>query len=162
MRPRDQKQLDLILERMSSDDSIDAPGDVLKYAKSLFATRQAQGQPSLFRRVMAILQADIAFGETAFGERSAGEAKARQMLFQTEEYGVDLRVKPDGEKFVIHGQILGDSFENGTATIANDSIEVVVAIDAFSEFRTGKIAPGKYSLTLKGSETEIVIDSLQL
>lgn len=162
MRPSEEKHLQLILDRMALDDSVDAPADALRYARNLMRSRLSEERPTLLRRVLAVLQAEIQIGDVAFGERSAGEAKARQILFQTEDHAIDLRIKPDGDAFVIHGQILGDGFDNGSAVLSDGSQENTFEIDRNSEFRSGKIAPGEYSLTLKGSETEISIDTLRI
>lgn len=160
MRLSNEKQLDLILRRMASDDSVDAPADALQYAKNLFLVREPE--PSLLRRVLAVLQMDLAAGEPAFGERSTGNAKARQMLFNSDEHAIDLRIKPDGGAFSIHGQIVGEGFENGTATISGDHFETVIEIDIHSQFRFGNLVAGTYSLTFRGSETEIAINTLQI
>lgn len=162
MKLSEEQQLDHIIHRMASDDSIDAPTDAIKYAKDLFRTRTNKPVPTLLRRILAVLQADLAPGTAAFGERSAGEAKARQMLFESGDNAVDLRIKSLEKGFAIHGQILGDGFENGTATIEIGNFSVKAEIDTSGEFRFAGIKPGKYTLILHGTTHEIAIEPLDL
>ncbi len=162
MKLSEEQQLDHILRRMASDDSIDAPTDAIKYVKDLFRTRISEPVPTLLRQVLAVLQADLAPGTAVFGERSAGEAKARQMLFDSGDNAVDLRIKSSEKGFAIHGQILGDGFENGTATIEGGDSVIKVDIDTFSEFGFSGIVPGQYSLLLHGATHEIAIEALDL
>lgn len=162
MKLSEEQQLDHILRRMASDDSIDAPTDAIKYVKDLFRTRVSEPVPTLLRRILAVLQADLAPGTAVFGERSTSEAKARQMLFESGDNAVDLRIKSSEKGFEIHGQILGEGFENGTATIEGGNFSSKADIDTFSEFRFSSIGPGKYTLILHGATHEIAIEALDL
>lgn len=147
---------------MEADKSVDAPADAILYAKNLFRVRAAEPKPSLLRRVIAIIQADLVPGTAAFGERSGGEGQARQMLFDSGENAVDLRIQKDGSRFTIRGQILGDGFENGTAEIASANSTVTANIDDLGEFRFEGVAAGDYSMTVRGVSDEIIIDSLSI
>ncbi len=145
---------------MQSDVAIDAPADAVRYSKNLFRTRAAQPKESVLRRVLAVMRVDLAPGTAAFGERSSGEGQARQMLFDCGENAVDLRIQKDGEKFSIRGQILGDGFENGTVEVSSASRSYSTKVTDVSEFHLQNIEAGDYSMTLRGSEQEIGIDSV--
>ena len=158
----EQPNLEHIIRRMQSDDSVDAPADAVKYVRNLFLTRLAEPKTSLLQKVLAVLHMDIAPGRAAFGERSAVATHVRQMLFGAGDNSVDLRIEKSGKNFTVKGQILGEGFalvevkmtskENSFATPTND----------MSEFRFTNIAAGTYVLTLTGSDNEIVLENLEI
>lgn len=162
MKLSEEAKLDLIIGRMQSDKSIDAPADAIKYAKNVFRTRVAEPKPTLVRRVLGVLRVDLAPGTAAFGERSATAGKARQMLYESGDIAVDLRIKPDGKEFEIRGQILGDGFDNCDVEIANDLATGKTMTDKMSEFRLVGLPAGEYSLLIRNSDTEIVIDKITI
>jgi hypothetical protein len=151
-----------IIQRMLADRSTDAPGDAIKYAKNLYRTRAAEPRASLVRRVLAVMQVDLAPNRAAFGERSASGSQARQMLFDAGENAVDLRVITVNNGFDIRGQVLGEGFENGEAEIVNDEISNKVKVDKMSGFKVSGLPAGKYRLTIKGENAEIVLEELEL
>ena len=117
----------------------------MKYAKNLFRTRAAE--PSILQRIVAVLKADLAPNRAAFGERSAAGGAARQMLFDSGENAIDLRVTAaDG------------GFDGGTVLIGDASS----AIDEMGGFRFEAIAAGEYVLTVRGETSEIVFEGLIL
>ena len=151
-----EQKLEHIISRMQSDRSIDAPADVLKYARDLFRTRVAE--PTLLQRFVAVLKADLAPNRAAFGERSAAGGAARQMLFDSGENAIDLRVTAVENGFDIRGQVLGGGFDGGAVLIG----DAVSAIDEMGGFRFASIAAGEYVLTVRGETSEIVIEGLIL
>lgn len=154
-----EQKLEHIISRMQADRSVDAPADVLKYAKDLFRTRAAQ--PSLLQRIVAVLKVDLAPNRAAFGERSAG-AEARQMLFESGDNAVDIRIIASDNGFDIRGQILGDGFASGVAGIESSEFSTSSAIDDIGGFRLKSIPGGEYTLTLRDGKSEIVIEGLKL
>ena len=151
-----EQKLEHIISRMQADRSVDAPADVLKYAKNLFRTRAAE--PSLLQRIVAVLKVDLAPNRAAFGERSAAGGAARQMLFDSGENAIDLRVTAADGGFDLRGQLLGGGFDDGTVLIGNASS----AIDKMGGFRFEAVAAGEYVLTVRGETSEIVIEGLIL
>ncbi len=151
-----EQKLEHIISRMQSDRSVDAPADVLKYAKNLFRTRAAE--PTLLQRFVAVLKMDLAPNRAAFGERSAAGGAARQMLFDSGENAIDLRVTATDGGFDIRGQLLGGGFEGGSVQIG----DVSSAIDEMGGFRFEAVAAGEYVLTVRGETSEIVIEGLIL
>lgn len=147
---------------MQADTAVDAPADSLKYVSDLFRTRAAAPKVSLLRRIVAVMRADLAPNTAAFGERSASQGQARQMLFETGDNAVDLRVTAIEDCFAIRGQILGEAFENGTVELANDQNTFEAAIGDDSEFKLSNITAGDYSLTIRGGTAEIFIEQISL
>lgn len=162
MKLTEESKLDLIVQRMQADRSIDAPADSIKYAKNLFRTRVPEPSQTLVRRVLAVLRVDLAPGTAAFGERSATTAKARQMLYDSGDVAVDLRIMPNGREFEIRGQILGPSFEDSDVEIRNELANGRTTTDKLSEFRLVGLPAGEYCLLIRNSDTEIVIDKITI
>jgi hypothetical protein len=112
--------------------------------------------------VLGVLRVDLAPGTAALGERSASVGKARQMLYESGDIAVDLRIKPDGKEFEIRGQILGDGFESSSVEIKNDKVTGKTMTDKMSEFRLVGLPAGEYSLFIRNNDTEIVIDKITI
>lgn len=162
MKNLEEQKLEQIIQRMLSDRSVDAPAAAIKYAKNLYRTRAAEPKTSVLQRVLAVMKADLAPNRAAFGERSASGAQARQMLFESGENAVDLRITAAKKAFDIRGQIFGEGFENGEIVIANDEISVKAVINEMGGFKLSAVPAGEYSLTVTGIDTEIVIEKLEL
>lgn len=162
MKLSEESKLKLVVQRMHGDDSIDAPADAVKYAKNLYRIRAVEPKQTLVRRVLGVLRVELAPGSAAFGERSATTGKVRQMLYESGDIAVDLRIKPDGKDFEIHGQILGLGFENSDVDIKNDNATGKTMTDKMSEFRLVGLPAGEYSLFIRNSDTEIVIDNITI
>ena len=155
-------KLDHIIRRMAGDRSENAPADAIKYAKDLYRTRLAQTQPSMLRRILAVLQADLAPNKAAFGERSVAGGQARQMLFGAGDNAIDLRIKTSGEKFHIRGLILGSGFDGGEAKLTGADLSISSQIDANGGFTFAGLESGEYSLTIQSKEIEISIEKFTL
>lgn len=162
MKLSEESKLELVLQRMRSDKSIDAPADAIKYAKDLYRTRAAEPEAGRVRRILSVLRVDLAPGTAAFGERSASAGKARQMLYESGDAAVDLRIKPDGKAFEIRGQVLGLGFEQSDVEINGDRATGKTMTDRMSEFKLVGLPAGEYSLLIRNSDTEIVIDKITI
>lgn len=162
MKLNEESKLDLIVQRMRTDNSIDAPADTIKYAKNLFRTRVTEPRQTLVRRVLGVLRVDLAPGTAAFGERSASVGKARQILYESGDIAVDLRIKPAGKEFEIHGQILGLGFENSDVEIKSGEATGKTMTDKMSEFKLVGLPAGEYSLFIRNNDTEIVIEQITI
>lgn len=159
MKLSEEAKLDRIIGRMRLDDSVDAPLDSIKYAKNLFRTRDVS-KSTLVRRVLAALRVDLTPGSAAFGERSGTAEKARQMLYESGDIAVDLRISPAEKDFEIRGQILGDGFENCAVEIKNTLATGNTTTDELSEFRLIGLPTGQYTLFIRNLETEVVIENI--
>lgn len=158
MSKNNDQTIEKIIRLMQTDDSIDAPEDSVRWAKNLFKTRIAQPQTSVFKKVLAVLQMDLAPHQAAYGERSVGSAQSRQMLFQAGENALDIRINKTELGFDIYGQILGEGFENGTVKAGSFETN----INELGEFKLFGLPGGEYSLSVRNNENEIAVEILSL
>ncbi len=145
---------------MQQDDSVDAPGGTVTWAKNLYLTRGRR--PSLVRRIVGALQADLLPNRALVGERSSSAARARQMLFAAEDNGIDLRITGVRRKFGIKGQILGAGFENTPVHLSGNEASFETKTDESATFELVGVPAGIYSLTLKNDGAEIVLEGIDL
>jgi hypothetical protein len=151
-----------IIQLMQRDDSADAPGDSIRWAKNIFRSRVSEPKASLVQKVLAVLQMDISPNKAAFGERSGTGGQARQMLFDAGENSIDLRIKETDGAWEIHGQILGTGFAGGTVKLFNNNTSHKASASEMSEFKLAGVAPGVYSFAVTSGEKELVIEGLDL
>ena len=162
MNNSEEKTLEHIIRRMESDKSVDAPVDTLRYAKNLYRSREAEPKRSVLQRIVAVMKIDLALGRPAFGERSAAGGQARQMLFESVDNAVDLRIAAAANGFDLRGQIFGDGFERAEIEIAGEQNSFAARLDEQGSFRLASIPPGDYSLVVRGTVSEIFIESLTI
>ena len=153
--------LEKIVSLMERDQSVAAPADSIRWAKNLFAAH-AIAKPSLLRRLVATLQADLKPNTAIFGERSASSVQERQMLFVADGVGIDLRIAETKKAFRLRGQTLSESFEPVKVLLANDSKTIDTNIVSGDEFVFDGIVGGVYTLTISSQDTEIVIEGLDI
>lgn len=147
---------------MQRDDSVDAPADSRRWASNLFRSRAAESKPSLIKKLVAVLQMEIAPNKPAFGERSASTASIRQILYRADENAVDLRIEQVKKGFTIRGQVLGEGFDNAKATLSDDLKTFDTTANESSEFRFDSIPAGNYQLTVYGSKVEIELKGVDI
>ena len=157
---KQEKNIEKIIDLMRTDDSVDAPKDVVKWAKNLYLTRGPK--PSLVRRISAILKMDLAQGGIVFGERSGAPARTRQMLFQAGDNAIDLRVTESKKKVSIKGQILGKGFENATITLSGEPGRYEAKATASAMFELSNLPCGSFGLIAAGDAVEITIERIDL
>ena len=162
MNNSNEKILEQIIQRMQSDRAVDAPADALRYANNLYRTRLAEPKQSIIQRVIAVMKMDLAPNRAAFGERSAAGGQARQMLFESADNAVDLRITAAANGFDLRGQVLGDGFEQAEIVLSDGNNSVIAQVDDTGTFRLASISPGEYNLSIKGISSEIFIQSLTL
>jgi hypothetical protein len=158
MSKTDDQKINRIINLMQRDDSVDAPADAIRWSKNIFLTRAAKPKTSIVQKVLAVLQMDLSPNRAAFGERSASASQARQMLFQAGENALDIRITKTKKGFDLRGQILGANFANAIVKIG----EFQTITDETSEFKLTEIPAGKYNLTVRSGEKEIVIEDLEI
>ena len=147
---------------MADDKAIDAPADVIKYAKDLYRTRVAEPRMSIVHRILAAVKMDLSPDRAAFGERSATGGQARQILLDAGQNAIDLRVMGSGKKFDLRGQVLGGGFENGVIEISGPDSTHQADLDAASEFELSGIPAGEYSLAIRNETAEIFVERIIL
>ncbi|GIK71545.1 MAG: hypothetical protein BroJett021_05330 [Chloroflexota bacterium] len=146
---------------MRQDKSIDAPPALIARAVALFRTSAAEPAPSLLRRLVATLSFESTALAPALGLRSHGGAE-RQMIFTANEYDVDLRASEDREGWRLSGQLLGADATNGSATLTNDAMTLATSLSEDLAFVFPPVTAGRYTLTLRFSQVELVIEDVLL
>ena len=158
MKTGNENFINKIAHLMETDRSVDAPPDAIKWAKNLYRTRAAEPKETLVQRIAAVLQIDLAPGKAAPGERSASSAEARQMLFSAGKNSIDVRIVKIEKGSNVRGQILGESFAGCTVKLG----EFETVSNELGEFSFAEIPAGKYDLTLRTNQAEIVIENLEI
>lgn len=156
MNKTNDQDLEQIVRLMQTDKSYDAPQDAIRWSKNIFRSRVAEPKKSAVEKILAVLQMDLSPNRAAFGERSASTAQARQMLFQAGETGIDLRIKHTEQGWNVQGQILGGDFENCAVQLG----EFETTANELCEFKFTNVPAGKYDLSLRGKESEIVVGEI--
>jgi hypothetical protein len=157
-----EKNIKNILELIRRDDSVDAPADSIRWAGNLFRTRAAEPKPSLIKKLVAVLEMEIAPNKPAFGERSATASSIRQILYRADENAVDLRIEKTKRGFTIRGQVLGEGFAGAKVTLSSDTKTFEATANESSEFRFENIPTGNYQLAIRGSAVEIELKGVDI
>ena len=157
-----EKNLQNILELIRRDDSVEAPAESVRWASNLFRTRATEPTPSLIKKIVAVLQMEIAPNKPAFGERSASTSSVRQILYRADENAVDLRIEQTKKAFTIRGQVLGEGFAAAKATLTDDPKTFETTANESSEFRFENVPAGSYQLTIQGSKVEIELKGVNI
>ncbi|HEY0431528.1 MAG TPA: hypothetical protein VGC61_06905 [Pyrinomonadaceae bacterium] len=154
-------RLGQVLELMRSDNSTDAPRDVLAYAMNIFS-RPENSQPSLLRRLVAALSFDSSSNlAPAFGVR-AGQATSRQLLYSAEENDIDIRITPEGETWIVAGQVLGEDCSGGRIEIEGAGELATAELNDLCEFTLPPLPAGSYAVRLRLGSADIEIPKLEL
>ena len=141
------------------------PEPVVNRATRLLRLRTGsqQPQPSLVRRILAVLSFDTApaLGEMALGLRSGEQAALRQLLFIAEDRQIQLRVQPATHGWLIAGQVLGSCDDGGRAELHGPTL-VDADLNEVCEFSLPEVPSGVYRLLLRLGHTEIDVPDLAL
>jgi hypothetical protein len=150
------------LDLIRRDDSVDAPADSIRWAGNLFRTRAAETKPSLIKKLVAVLQMEIAPNKPAFGERSATTSSVdRSCIAQTRTRSIS-GSKRRRKGFTIRGQVLGDGFAGAKAILSDDAKTFEATANESSEFRFENVPAGNYQLTIRGSAVEIELKGVDI
>ena len=141
---------------MRADTGESAPAHVLEQAKRLGARLK---RPAHRLQALARLMFDSAQAPLAFGIRSSANEQ-RHLLFETEHYPIDLHVKPQGELWIIAGQLLGAESAGSASLIG--SAEASNALNENSEFSLPAVPSGSYTLTLNLESLEITLPEFEI
>lgn len=160
-------ELERTVALMRADDSVDAPRDVLFETIRMFrAQRSAEREPGLLSRVLATLSFDSSTLRPAFGVRSGQTAPARQLLFSSGDFDIDLRLARGGAGWAVSGQVLGPCEGGGRIEVlrADNASEIMVGTDLndLCEFTLPPVEAGLYTLRLRLGDVEVQIPELEL
>lgn len=153
-------RLTRMLVLMRTDDAIDPPAAVLSRALKIFRPRPVPAQPSLFQRIVAVLQFDSAQLAPALALRTT--STPRQLLFTAGAYDLDLRLTPRKDSWLLSGQLLGDDVDAGEVILQSGSDRVQAPLVTPGEFVLPPIPAGAYRLVVNLPDYEIAVDSLQV
>jgi anti-sigma factor RsiW len=156
-------QLERLIGLMRTDTTEDAPPPVIARAVQLFQAQRlpASAAPGLRRHILAVLRFDSVGLAPAFGVRS-GEPSARQLLFSSEAYDIDLRIEPAGQAWIVSGQVLGESTAGGQAELHGVTGANPAALNEQSEFTLPAVAAGRYKLILHLADVDVELDELKI
>jgi hypothetical protein len=149
-----------MVDLMRDDTSEDAPDHVINRALRLFDRPAPAASPGLVQRLVAALRFDSAQGLPAFGLRSS-EPGIRQLLFSAEGYDIDLRVTLHTGGWVVSGQVLG-SDQRGSVMLSTADRVFTATLNDLSEFSFEPVPSGRYALTLRQDDLEVVVEDLEI
>lgn len=138
------------------------PQATVALIKTRFRQRHAR-TPLLSNLIQSILRFDSIVSRPAFGLR-AGAATERQLLFSADSYEIDLRIMPQGNLWVVSGQILSsdsDSISSGTVELMGPDVSSA-EMNELSEFSLPPVAAGSYKLAIRFAESAVIISDLEL
>jgi hypothetical protein len=144
---------------MRTDTAEDAPRDVISRAIGLFEPQLAR-EPSLVRRVLAILSFDSLLLTPAFGTR--GQSGSRQLLYSAEDNDIDLHITATDSQWIIAGQVLGQGCQDGEVDIQGETVSLSTRLNANCEFTLPAVPSGDYQLRLRLSDIEVEVPRLEL
>lgn len=155
------ERLERLIALMRSDNSEDAPSDVISNAISLFRDHVISHEPPVLRRLIAELIFDSVNMAPAFGVRS-GQAASRQLIYSAEENDIDLRLTFDNEMWVVSGQVLREDCGDGRVEIDGPGGIRSAALNETCEFVLPGVSPGNYVLRVSMPDVLIEIPQLEL
>jgi hypothetical protein len=154
-------KLESVMALMRTDDSEDAPRDVLSSVLNMFQQGKSEREPSLLRRLVATLTFDSMTSAPAFGVRST-QTQTRQLIYSVAENDIDLRISPQNELWIVAGQVLRPDCAGGQVELAGAAGSAVAVLNDLCEFSLPPVSPGKYSLRVKVADVEIEVSELEL
>jgi len=154
-------KLESVMALMRTDESEDAPRDLLSYVINMFQQNRLERESSILRRLVATLTFDSMTTAPAFGVRSA-QSEARQLLYSAEENDIDLRITPRNELWIVAGQVLRADCVGGQVELAGPTGSAVAPLNDLCEFTLPPVSAGKYSLRVKIADLEVEVPELEL
>jgi anti-sigma factor RsiW len=145
-------RIERIVAVTGADDTEDVPPHVVARSVRLMRQRSAALQPPSRRRLIATLRFDSARVRVALGKRSR-PSSARQVVFETGQHDVDVRIKSVAVGWVVWGQLLGP-VAGGQAELQGPAT-VQTELNSQGEFSLSPVPPGTYTLTLRLDDVEI-------
>lgn len=98
--------------------------------------------------------------QTAVNERYSG-IESRQLLFQVDEYQVDLRIEFSGEFGMVAGQIF-PAIPNAIVELSEQDRRISAELSELGEFVFDAVPKGSYDLRIASEDSEIFIDQVPI
>ena len=153
------QRLRQIISSLRTDMAEDAPRQVIARAVNIF--RERERQPVRWRRIVASLTFDSMRSTPAFGVRS-GQTAPRQLLFEAEGIDLDLRLSPQGEEWMVTGQVLNSGCAGGQVELQGEAASETTELNELCEFKLSAVPSGGYSLRFRLQEVEVEVPQLEL
>jgi hypothetical protein len=152
----------------ASEASYEPPADSVRMAKALYLTTRLNTKQSEAPRGLVEVLFDSFLQPAMAGARSAATG-TRQMLYRADPYQVDIQIeaKPEGNRFVITGQLLDVSRPDAhgreiQVSLSNRRGMVVhMVTNQFGEFRGEIDNTGDLEISFPGREDMPVVISLR-
>ncbi len=119
----------------------------------------------LLTRLTALLSFDSWAAPLALQGMRSVRTPTRQLLFSAEHRDIDLRITPTAGVFSITGQVLGPDTTGSVdllAYLAGGAAAQRAQLDALGEFRIDGVQAGRYALTLRLGDDEIVLPTIDV
>lgn len=149
-----------LLGLMRADDSVDAPPHVIGRALRRLRRPAPPEAPGLIRRVFAALRNDSWEPPLALGLRVELPGP-RDLAYSAGDCDLDLQIVPRAGRWQLRGQILG-AYRAGAAELRGQGATVTAPVNELGEFTLPAVAAGRYALTLRLSERELIVAGLDL
>jgi hypothetical protein len=152
----------------------DAPAPWLQSALDLWSTHWAAAPagvlpspPARLRRWLAVLAFDSGVEPLLATPMRALPAAVRHLLFAAAGRDIDLRIAPLAEGYALSGQLLGPNGEGhielaGLAEGNPPVVQHTTSLNELGEFRLDGVAGGRYQLTVRLREDEIVLPPIDI
>lgn len=111
-------------------------------------------------RLTALLSFDSWAAPLALQGMRSVQTPTRQLLFSAAHRDIDLRITPTAGAFSITGQVLGPDTSGSVDLLAHGAADAAgqrAQLDALGEFRIDDVPAGRYALTLRLGDDEIVL-----
>ena len=155
------ERLERLITLMRSDNSEDAPTDVISTAIRSFSDYVTSREPAVLRRLIAELVFDSLNMAPAFGVRS-GQATSRQLIYSAEENDIDLRLTCNNEMWVVSGQVLRGDCGDGRVEIDGPGGVRSAELNDTCEFVLPAVSSGNYLLRVSMPDLLVEIPQLEL
>jgi hypothetical protein len=163
---QNQRWLSELLDLTATDESFDFPEDVIQWSVAQFKGAAASSPSRL--QIFAKLVFDNLMPAPAAGVRStAPPSGARQMLYNTGNYDVDIRIEQlsDMSRFHLIGQVMttentASQLEGLIIRLTGGASDASAVTDARGMFHLRSIKPGDYDLIITVPEGDIVINAI--
>lgn len=156
-------ELEKAIGLMRSDESEDAPRDVIHLAVALFSDRARKPEKSLARKILAALSFDSAEMTPSLGVRSGASSESRQLLYRAGDTDLDIRVASHDDCWVVSGQVLGaEDLSGGSIELEGGGGQVSSPLNDLSEFTLPPVPTGRYTLRLRLMNMDIEVPGFNL
>jgi hypothetical protein len=154
-----------VLQTVANDHTVAPPADVLKRAVDNVRNRKEEPRSGLWNRVVASLSFDNHMQLSSAATR--GSARARQMLFTTDQVDIDLQIKPGNRDYELLGQMLDARHSGGfvAAFVSLQSnegqVQKATETDALGQFAFHGVSAGTYDLVFDLDDNQIAVTGLE-